>query len=213
MTIEQIIQCFHKQTVFKKTGNYPRKLKNPMSSKYAKEHLSDFKNFLKFCEKNKEMVDWELYIESLADFYKGWFSPSVLTKIRAIKIYRNYISSKKSEDPYEEILKNLKFVFKYMKQNNIERVQDYFIENQYLIPTLAKHHSAGSVSIFFIALFSKLKTVIALYPQDVKDEFFYDFEENINLARAKNLKIKKLRKIMENPEKIINNMYNIYKYK
>lgn len=207
ISLENIVQEFHKQTVFHKTKSYPRRLKNPLESKYM-EYENDFKNFIQFVHKNNGFVNWQLYIECLAEFYKGWFSPTILTKQKAIKIYRNYVNERKFDNPLESVKKSLKFVFKYMLDHHINSLEEYLTENQYLIPTMAVHHSAGSISSYFLCIFKDIKSIVNSFPQDIKDEFFSNFFDDYELIRAKLLRNKTLRKIIDNPYIIMNKQYN-----
>lgn len=90
-TIEEIYNYYHNQTFFIMKGFYPKSVKNfdNLVSDSDKELLRKFQNFLK---RNSEMIDWKLYIKSLAQYFKRRFELKVLGSLAANKIYRQYLS-------------------------------------------------------------------------------------------------------------------------
>jgi hypothetical protein len=71
-TIEEIYNYYHNQTFFITKGFYPKTVKNfdNLVSDSDKELLRKFQNFLK---RNIDIIDWKLYIKSLAQYFKRRF--------------------------------------------------------------------------------------------------------------------------------------------
>jgi len=210
-TYEDVIQEFHKQTIFYKTGSYPRAIVNFETTKYV-EHKVMFEKYVQFIYRNHGQVDWKLMIEALADFFKGWFQPMFLSSPKGIKIYRNYIREKENKTEaqsiYNEVIKSIRFLSSYIITTNLRDVDAYFQEDRYLLPTIGKHLLAGSISPFFLACIPDIKTIIQTYPKDTQAEFFESFLENLKTNKTKILKIRKLQRFSDNFYKSIKNIIN-----
>jgi hypothetical protein len=203
--------------MFYKTGSYPRPLKNIYESKYFSDELkyrTNFKKFISIVERNDGHVDWKLMIEALADFFEGWFNPMFLSQPKGIKIYKNYIRERetlKKENILIEVKKNLRFIIEYINNTDLSSIDEYLTEGQYLLPTLGKHLSSGSISPYFLVTVPDIKTIINSFPPDMKAEYFTEFLENFDLYRAKMLKNNVLRNLSDKFYKIINNKLKKYK--
>lgn len=210
-TYEDVIQEFHKQTIFQKTGSYSRSIINFETTKYN-EHKLMFEKFVQFIYRNNGQVDWKLMIEALADFFNGWFHPMFLSNPKGIKIYRNYIREKENKTNndaiYKEVVKSVRFVSNYIIKGNLRDIDAYFMEDQYLLPSMGKHLLAGSISPFYLACIPDIKTLLQSYPVDVREEYFSDFLENLEAHKIKILKIKKLRDFSDNFYKSMKNLIN-----
>ena len=87
ITAEDICREFHKHTVFYKTGSYPRAIKN-FDKQKAKSEWVYFERLAQMVDNNAGMINYRIYIEALAKHYRGWFKPSILPSMKAIKIYK-----------------------------------------------------------------------------------------------------------------------------
>ena len=194
-TYEQVVQEFHKQTLYHKTGSYPRPIKDFNKTKYNK-NKEIFEKFILTVKRNQGHIDWKLMIEALADFFKGYFNPSFLSNQKGIRIYKNYILEKskvKNENIQLEVKRSIKNIVQYMNENNIKDIEDYLTEGQYLLPTIGKHLSGGTISPYFLVMVPDIKSIINALPPDMKSEYFTEFLENYDLYRAKLIRFEKLR--------------------
>ena len=176
-TIEEIYNEFHKQTFFIRNGVYPRAIKNFEKIYTDERKLNHLKYFVKFLERNRETVDWKLYIFALAKVLKTSFELKHLGKFAANKIYRDYIASLQVDKDnveiiYNEIVNSLKVLSGYLKENELTW-EEYLILNDNIIPTVLKHIYAGSVSLYFYACFPlHVLNKWFNYPDDCFQELF-----------------------------------------
>lgn len=173
------------------------------------EHLKKFQNLL---ARNRETINWKIYIYALAQNFKSRFDLRYLSNLSGIKIYRNYVQSKfedidSEEYIYNEIIRSLIFLNSYLKENNIT-FKDYFNLDRETIPISLKHIYAGTISLYFYAAFDPYKVGFQMldYPNDLFLEYFYinreEFLEKYILNKHKDiLKYKKIKEIMEKIQK------------
>lgn len=205
-TYEEVVQEFHRKTIYYKTGSYPRRIVNFEDTKYNKSR-PQFEKFINLVERNYGHIDWKLMIEALSDFFKGYFNPLFLSNPKGIKIYKNYVREKsmvKGENVLEEIKRSCRNVLNYVKQNNLEDVDAYLTEGQYLIPTIGKHLSGGFISPYFLAIVPDIKSLIGALPPDMRVEYFSEFLEEYDMYRAKAIKNPTARKLADSFYKILN---------
>lgn len=205
-TYEQVVQEFHRQTFYYKNGSYPRPIVNFETTKYNKnKHL--FEKFIKSVERNYGHINWSLMIESLGDFFKGYFNPMFLSNAKGIKIYKNYIRERqtvKTENIEKEVKRSIKNVLSFIAQDELRDVDEYLTQGQYLLPTIAKHLSGGTISPYFLVMVPDIKSIINSFGKDMKDEYFADFLENYDIFRAKAIKTPSLRNLSDNFYRIVN---------
>ena len=209
-TIEEIYNEYHKQTFYFMNGVYPRTIKNfdkILSDNKKKEQLLKFQNLI---ARNRESLDWKLYIYACASMLKQRFDLKILGSLAGNKLYRNYIKytynlEKSEQEIYDEIINSLKFLNMYFKSNNYT-IKDYFLDGINTFPLSLKHLYAGTISInFYAALLPNLVyTVFSNYPDDVYSEFFQmtkdELLEIINNKRNKIISFKKLRLVCDKLE-------------
>lgn len=70
-TIEEIYNEFHKQKFFFQRGFYPKTIKNYNSLYSDEKNIQILKYFINFLERNRNSVDWKIYIFALAKVLKG----------------------------------------------------------------------------------------------------------------------------------------------
>lgn len=177
-TIEEIYNYYHGQTFFVMKGFYPKPVKNfdTLVNDNDKELLRRFQSFLK---RNIDMIDWKLYIKSLAQYFKRRFELKILGSLAGNKIYRQYLmfnnlnSDKSEEDVYQEIINSLNFLKNYLKENEIT-FDEYFNLDVSTVPIYLKHIYGGIISQYFYACFphSKLVRMFFNTPDDCFLEFF-----------------------------------------
>jgi len=207
VTPEDIYREFHKHTVFYKTGIYPRTVKNFDKPK-AKPEWVYFERLAQMVDNNAGMINYRIYIESLARHYNGWFKPALLPSMKAIKIYKIHKTIMNSttdrELIYEGIIKSIKFIGDFCKENRIKDFDSYMYHNADYFPTMLKHFTAGSITSYFLTLIPDIKLIIRNFPQDCVEEFCEEFLIDYDLCRSKAISLPKVRKICDNLENLIN---------
>ena len=209
MTILDLYNEFRKQTFFVKKNIYPKPVKS-LENISNQEQLVHFEKFKVMVESNAGMIDWRLYIKSLAIHYKGWFKPSKLNSLKAIKIYKTYVilenENKSGNIIYRNVLDSIKFIVNYCKENNIKNFDDYINDNITIIPTILKHHKAGSISSNFLSIIPNIKIILNSFPKDCVDQFCKPFFMEYESIRMRTIKIEQIRKIDNCLDKIIDNL-------
>lgn len=202
-TMPSILDLYNEwrsECLFRKTGTWPKKVTTLANIK-DQTKLVHFEKFLKTLADTDGVIDWKLYISSLASFYEGWFGPELLNSQKSIHIYKTSINIKNIEDDpddiYVGILRSLKFVAAYCNENNLPDFDSYMLENSTIFPTILKHLSAGSITFYFLALIPNIDVTLKTFPNDVRDSCASDF-----LAKYKSLKnsvfsVKKIRDVRD----------------
>jgi len=166
-----------------------------------------FEKFTMMMNNNLGMLDWKKFIEVLAEHYKNRFHPKLLIHPSAIKLYKHTvnINNLHTDDKVIEnlVISDIKFLVDFCNRQLIHSLEDYLKSNE-LVPLLAVHFNAGSISIYLIAMIHDIKKTIRSYPKDVQDEFFYGIENKIDVAKKLVLKNTKLNKISDNIFILIN---------
>lgn len=211
-TIEQIYNEYHKQTFFAMNGTYPKTITN-YDKIYKNENIMEFlKKFQGLLARNRDAINWKLYIEAIAQNYKTRFDLRILSNLSGIKIYRNYIQSRfentdNEDDIYNAIINSLVFINAYLRQSDIT-FKEYFDLDRETIPVALKQIYAGTISLYFYAVFDPYKVGFQMlnYPNDLFLEYFYmnkdEFMEKYILNKHKDiLKYKKIRELIEKIQK------------
>ena len=93
-SVIEIYGEYHKQTMFAQHGFYPKPISKDRDESWLKPSIVEhFKKFQELLKRNREAINWRLYIYSIAQYYKGRFDPKILSNLSGIKIYRTYIQS------------------------------------------------------------------------------------------------------------------------
>lgn len=200
-TIEEIYNEYHKMTMFESKGFYPKSIKNfdKILNKTKIELLTKFQNVIK---RNYDLIDWKLYIQSCAKYFKGNFDLQILGSLKGNKIYRLYVNYKNFEKTDQEIeleiINSLKFIKLFCTENKMT-ITEYFHDRNTNFPIIIKHLYSGAVSFYFYAVFhySDVFKIFGDIPDDVYYELFNcarnDFlDNNINKKHDKILNSKKL---------------------
>ena len=213
-TIEQIYNTYHKWTMFFSKGVYPKRITNfekVFSVDGRKEQLIKFQNFIK---RNGYLVDWNIYIYSIARLTKNRFPLKLLGSLKGTKIYRDYIQLTYNEDVeqqyiYDEIVRSIKNLNITLNEQNITFEQYFDVDNS-LIPLSIKQLYSGFISPYFYSCFpiSFLNKTIIKYPDDVFVEMFqqekFDFINNvISRKRICMLRYETIRTLVTKVEKLI----------
>ncbi len=211
-TIEEIYNEYHRQTFYAMNKVYPRPIKNfenILNDKIKKEYLLKFQNMI---SRNRDSIDWKLYIYACASLLKNRFDLKILGSLSGNKLYRNYINYKmteeqKSQEVYEEIIRSLKFLNLILTENEID-INQYFMEDIHIIPLSLKHIYAGTISIYFYAAInpSIIYSWFYNYNNDSFQELFQmdkqDFMDNIIMnKREQIIKYPKIREICDKLDK------------
>jgi hypothetical protein len=154
-----------------------------------KAYWSYFEMFSSMIERNGGQVDGKIFIKALAQHHEGWFDPKVLCKPKSIKIYKEFVHESKNassrERIREHILRSLKFLVEFCKENDINNLYDYASDGEYMIPSLMKHLKAGSISMYFVACLDWIPERARTYPPDVMKEYIPDFKEQYEVHRIR----------------------------
>lgn len=210
-TIEEIYNEYHKQTFYYMNGVYPKTIKTfkALQNQNKVEYLKRFQQMIK---RNRESLDWKLYIKAIASIMKNRFDLKILGSLAGTKLYRDYVKclyqSKNSEEEiYNDIIKSLTFINEYIKYNQISFNQ-YFEIDKDIIPLSIKHIYSGTISLYFYACFSSdILAILLNYPDDIFQEYFqlnkYEFIQTYILnKRIEIMKYPKILKLIEKFEEI-----------
>lgn len=211
-TIEQIYNEYHKQTFFVMNGTYPKTIVNYEKLYKNQTVIELLKKFQSLLNRNREAIDWKLYIQALAQHFRTRFDLRYLGNLAGIKIYRTYIQCRfENKDNqnyiYTEILNSLMFLSTYLKTNNLTFREYLDLDNQ-TIPIALKHIYSGTISLYFYAAFDPYKVSFEFlnYPNDLFLQYFSmnkdQFIENYIINKHKELlKYKKIQQLIEKLEK------------
>lgn len=215
-SIEEIYNEYHRQTFFILNGIYPKPIKNFQSlynDKIKMQYLLKFQEILK---RNRALIDWKLYILSLAHVLKKRYDLKLLGSFGGNKIYRDYIkclnNNENVNEIYFKIIQSLQFLKEFLKENNLSFL-DYLKEDENLIPLSLKHIYSGTISIYFYACFPQQVIGKWLnYSDDVFYELFdlpkYEFLQTYIVdKRYKILTSNKLKLLIEKLEKYMNKYF------
>jgi hypothetical protein len=212
ITPEECYNLYHKKTN-EVQGRRVRSIKNYENAQ-KRDDWSYFVSFAKKCNRNAGMLNPETFISILAKHYKGWFHPKCLISHKSIKLYKSYIKkqdlSTNDEAIKENILKSLKYLVKYCKESNISNFTNYFLEGQYVMPTLAKDLTSGNISKYLLACVSDAPALLDSFPPDIKSEFFIEFIEEYPKLRLRVLsnKDKSIKSLATNFDKMLKELIN-----
>lgn len=201
-TIEEIYNEYHKQKFFQRNGIYPKTIKNfdsLLNDSKKKEFLLRFQNMIK---RNRNVVNWKLYILAIAEVTQGNFDLSILGTLKGTKIYRGYIEYKQKKnleevDILNEVKRSLAVISNYVGAQEI-KLKDYYYENFETSPVALQHIFSDLVSPYLYAI---LPSQLAYKLLNYNDECFYDlfkcdknefFETVINPLHDNALKYKKI---------------------
>jgi hypothetical protein len=183
-------------------GIHVRTMKNFKNAR-AKDTWIYFEKFARLCNKNAGQMDYKLFFVALVDHFKGYIPPKEIPTMKSIKIYKSYVRSLNLDnDPNkvkESLLNSLRFVIIFMIENDMEKLDDYVLHNQHIIPSVFKHYNAGSISIHFLCSIPNFDTMIKSYPQDVVSEYIPNFEEDYKVYRSR---------LMAHEDKTVQNVIN-----
>lgn len=205
-TPEQLYSLYHQRIMLYTKNIIPRAIKNFDKIK-QKPEWDYFEKFAKLVNSNNGQLDPKLYIDSLIDFNDGYFSFKLLSHPKGIKIYKTYIKVQNNTYDKEKIFKSvtdsLRFVAKYMKDNNIDDFYQYLNQDSYLLPTIAKHFNSGSISKQFLVLVPDILLIIDQFPIDIKRCYFDQFSNEFDSIKSLLMTYPKLKKVSDNIETII----------
>jgi hypothetical protein len=211
VTPETIYNEYHKQTFYYSKGMYPKTITNFTKIK-SSDNWHYYERFAKMVNDNNGQIDYRMFIQSLAEFYGGRFNPKMLSHPKGIKIYRQSVKLKNmtidKDDIYNSCLKSIKYIVAYCKEKKYTNLDQYLFEDQYLIPTIARHYLAGSICRYFVAMIPNITSIINGFPSDIRRDYFNDFIEGYNTTRAMVIENNKLRKISDNMDSVFKKLVN-----
>jgi effector-binding domain-containing protein len=138
--IEEIYNEYHKQTFFIRNGVYPRTIKNFENLYNDQRKVDHIKYFITFLERNRDTVDWKLYILALAKVLRSSFELKHLGKFGANKIYRDYVKSLQIEKNIKNYNIELSKINYLLEENNMKN--EIFIKD---IPSYIVYYRDGII--------------------------------------------------------------------
>jgi len=199
-TLLDLYNEWRSQCLFQAKGVWPKKAQS-LDNVKDKDKLIHFEKFSKTLTDTDGLIDWKLYISSLASFYCGWFGPELLNSQKSIHIYKTSINIKNVEesedDIYAGILRSLKFIIVWCNANNIKNFDSYLFSEVTIFPPVLKHLSAGSITHYFLAIIPHIDTSLSSFPKDVVDACASDFLRKYKDLKRKVFSIKKIREISD----------------
>ena len=176
----------------------------------AKETYIYFKRFATMVQKSGGQINYQLYIDSLFDHFKGGFNVKNIGTQSSLGIYKRYINNinklSDATEVYTNVVKSLKFIINYCVDNNINDFNEYFILNYNTFPTVVLHYNSGSISQGCFALIPNIVNRVNSFPTDVINDYFTE-EVKKQLITNKMLIVAmntKLQYIADNFVKIVN---------
>jgi hypothetical protein len=206
-TTEDIYNIYNKEILLYTKNINARRITN-FTKKKEHPDWQYFEIFTKRVNTSNNQINPTIYIKSLINFFDGYFNLKLLSSVKAIKIYKQYIMENKYDNCYNDVLNSIKFIIKYMKDNNISCIDEYMLINNDIFPVFAQHFNNGSISKYFAVLIPDIKIFINNYPQDISDQFFKAFISDINDIKSHILCYPKIKKINDNLENIIKKYLN-----
>lgn len=213
-SIEQIYNEYHKWTFYFSKGSYPKSIKNFQKAFEVDGRVDLLNKFRQFLQRNDQLVDWHMYIYSIARLTKTRFPLNYLGSLKGTKIYRDYINLTYTEEYeqqhiYNEIIRSLKCLNETIELYKVN-FEQYFNVDETLIPLSLKQLYSGAISSYFYAAFPQdflIKTILK-YPDDVYTELFnndkFSFvDESINKKRMIMLKYNSIKPLVTKIEKLI----------
>ena len=188
-------------------GTYPKTIVNYDKVLKSQNVIEQLKKFQGLLQRNREAIDWKLYVQALAEYYKNRFDLRYLSNLAGIKIYRNFVQEKygnrdSEDDIYNAIINSLIFLNAYLRESDIT-FKEYLDLDRDTIPVILKQIYAGSISLYFLAAFDPFKVQQILnYPNDVFLEYFSmnkdEFIESYIINKHREiLKYKKIQQLIE----------------
>ena len=208
VTPEILYEEYRRQALFKRKGVHPRPMKD-FSKVRENPSWVHYVRLAKLVNDNDGHLDYRIYMEALVDFFDGFVPDRVMPTQKAIRIYKNYVTrmncERENRDAVEAgVIRSLKNVTSFMKERGMRTFDEYASHNSSMIPTMAKHFSAGSVTKHFLALIPRLDLVLRQYPQDINDEYFADFVgREYEQLRVSLFTHDKMKRISDNLEALI----------
>ena len=208
VTPEILYDEYRRQALLKRKGIHAKAMKD-FSKARENPNWVHYVRLAKLVNDNGGHVDYRVYMEALVEFFDGFVPDRLMPTQKAIRIYKNYVTRMNCERNNSEgiergVIRSLRNVAAFMRSEGLGTFDEYASHNASMIPTLAKHFSAGTVTKHFLALVPRLDLVLGQYPQDIRDEYFtgviggeYD-QLRVSLFRQE-----KLKRISDNLERLV----------
>jgi len=212
VTPEDCYNYFHQETNAV-GGRRVRAVKN-FDKAHERDDWSYFESFAQKCNRNGGMLNPKTFITILAKHYGGWFHPKSLISQKSIKLYKSYMRKQDmvttDESIKANIMKSLKYVVTYCRDNDLNSFEDYFLDGCYVVPQMARDLNAGNISKYMYACMPDADSMLDSYPKDIKEEFFLEFIEEYPKLRMRIMssKDKTVKNLSVNFSKIVKELIN-----
>lgn len=209
-----IYQEYYSTLIFRKTGNYPRSIKNwdKIKEKNIWPYILKFADTVK---KSNGAIDYKLFVKALFEFTNGeWINPKLFTTQQGIGIYKVYLKKMENDINPESIksglIRSAKFVAKFCKAHNIKSFEDYLNHNSALFPSVLTHFQAGSITKPFFYLIPSIEHYLTgCYPVDIVYDMFGEKDIHMDIVTKRIFYSKKsewIIKFDKNFESVINHL-------
>ena len=177
-TAKEIYQYYHKQSIFHRTGKYPKFIKNWDKVK-EKQDWPYVERFAMLVQKSAGQINYKVFINALFDFSNGQYFPlKLLISPKGIAIYNHYVKTINDESDPDKvkagIIKSIKHIVKFCLKNNLKSFDDYFYKNANLYPPIILHYKAGSITKAFFVLIPNIEKKLKNFPEDIVADYFPD---------------------------------------
>ena len=206
-TVKDIIYKYCKATHPDKYSSDKEKYNLYIKSfKHNKELLNEFQTFTDTMNRHP-MIDADVYITALADYYKGIFNPKYLNTQNSIKIYKVYIQCINNLTDINKIhvfiKQSINYVINFCKEHNISTFNEYVMYNVPLMPELLRAYACGNITAHFLACIPNFRRLTLNYDQSFVESILGDYLEAEQGYRDTIIRDKELKKITDNFKYII----------
>lgn len=209
-SIEEIYSYYHSETMYVMKGFYPKKIVN-FEKCINDSNIEMLRKFQRFIERNKDIINWKLYIIALSKYFKRRFDLKILGSLAGNKIYRQYINFIDEPDNLSDIdikneITNSLIYFKNLCKNENISFNEYLKIDINTVPLAIKDIYSGKVSKYFYSCFywNQLIKFFFYYSDDIFYEFFNvsknEFIELLLYRKKKILKYDIVRTLVQKVE-------------
>lgn len=197
-TPEDAYNFYHSAVLYREKGVYPKRVQNFTKARSRADWIY-FERFAALVKRSQGHIDPELYIGALADMFNGRFPAKMLVHPKGMKHYKLVRDQRNVEaNPKivrDGVLHSLQHVVTFMRERDLRTLDDYFDSGSIVIPDVARHLSAGSITRHFLALVPNIESRVRQYAPDVKADYFSNICEWLPRARINAGRDDKLRRL------------------
>lgn len=150
-------------------------------------------------------IDPLLYIEAVVKRMEPDECVQALGTMRSVRTYRVHVELVNCERTDAKIVeagvkRSINSIARFMLDHGMDGFGEYVMYDHNLIPRMARDLSSGAVTKHFLALVPDLESYLSNYPQDIEDEYFRQFMEELPGLRAYMVRFPTFRALMDKLE-------------